>query len=216
MASNLLKNKQQTPYVVKHYLIRMMVFIAGLYLLAFGVSIIIKANLGTATWDVLHIGLSQNFGLSIGRWVQIVGVLMVMMTSVLEKKWVQIGSVLNIIFVGFFLNQILAADIIPTAPTLLLRAIMLLLGVVIMGVGSGMYVASQIGAGPRDGMTLYISKRFKLSVGTSRTILESVALTSGWLLGGPVAIGTFVTVPLIGPIMQRSLGVWTKLLVKVA
>lgn len=216
MASNPLTNKQQTPNVMKPYLIRMMVFIAGLYLLAFGVSIIIKANLGTATWDVLHIGLSQNFGLSIGRWVQIVGVLMVMMTSVLEKKWVQIGSVLNIIFVGFFLNQILAADIIPTASTLLLRVIMLLLGVVIMGVGSGMYVASQIGAGPRDGMTLYISKRFKLSVGTSRTILESVALTSGWLLGGPVAIGTFVTVPLIGPIMQRSLGVWTKLLVKVA
>ncbi|GEM03069.1 permease [Halolactibacillus miurensis] len=206
----------ESPYTLKSYLIRLFVFTGGLYLLAFGVSVIIKANLGTATWDVLHIGLSENFGLSIGRWVQIVGVLMVILTSFLEKKRIQVGSVLNIVFVGFFLNQILAADFIPAPTTLSLRVMMLLLGVGIMGIGSGMYVSSKIGAGPRDGMTLYISKRFSLSIGTSRTILETLALTSGWLLGGPVAIGTFVTVPLIGPIMQRSLGVWTKILVKVA
>jgi hypothetical protein len=148
--------------------------------------------------------------------VQIVGIFMVILTSFLEKTRIQIGSVLNIIFVGFFLNHILASNIIPTPTTLSLRVVMLLLGVAIMGIGSGMYVASKIGAGPRDGMTLYIAKRFSLSIGTSRTILESLALTSGWLLGGPVAIGTFVTVPLIGPIMQWSLGVWTKILVKVA
>jgi len=209
-------NKETTPFTPKGYLIRLLVFAGGLYLLAFGVSVIIQANLGTATWDVLHIGLSENFGLSIGRWVQIVGVVMVVLTSLLEKTRIQIGSVLNIVFVGFFLNQILAADFIPAPDTLTVRIIMLLVGVTIMGVGSGMYVSSKIGAGPRDGMTLYIAKRFSLSVGTSRTILESLALTSGWLLGGPVAIGTFVTVPLIGPIMQRSLGVWTKILVKVA
>jgi len=209
-------NKETTPFTPKGYLIRLLVFAGGLYLLAFGVSVIIQANLGAATWDVLHIGLSENFGLSIGRWVQIVGVVMVVLTSLLEKTRIQIGSVLNIVFVGFFLNQILAADFIPAPDTLTVRIIMLLVGVTIMGVGSGMYVSSKIGAGPRDGMTLYIAKRFSLSVGTSRTILESLALTSGWLLGGPVAIGTFVTVPLIGPIMQRSLGVWTKILVKVA
>ena len=210
------RNKETTPFTPKGYLIRLLVFAGGLYLLAFGVSVIIQANLGTATWDVLHIGLSENFGLSIGRWVQIVGVVMVVLTSLLEKTRIQIGSVLNIVFVGFFLNQILAADFIPAPDTLTVRIIMLLVGVTIMGVGSGMYVSSKIGAGPRDGMTLYIAKRFSLSIGTSRTILESLALTSGWLLGGPVAIGTFVTVPLIGPIMQRSLGVWTKILVKVA
>ncbi|GEM00980.1 hypothetical protein SAMN05421839_10393 [Halolactibacillus halophilus] len=208
-------NKASTPVTLKGYFIRLLVFVSGLYFLAFGVSVIIQANLGTATWDVLHIGLSENFGLSIGRWVQIVGVVMVVLTTLLEKKRIQIGSVLNIIFVGFFLNQILAADFIPAPNTLTIRIIMLLVGVTIMGVGSGMYVSSKIGAGPRDGMTLYIAKRFSLSVGTSRTILESLALTSGWLLGGPVAIGTFVTVPLIGPIMQRSLGIWTKILVKV-
>lgn len=197
---------------MKSYLFRFIIFIVGLYSLSFGVATIIQANLGTATWDVLHIGLAENFGLSIGRWVQIVGIVLVILTAILEKTRIKIGSVLNIIFVGFFLNQILASEIIQAPTTLFVRVIMLLIGVVIMGFGSGMYVASKIGAGPRDGMTLYISKRFSLSVGTSRTILESLALTSGWLLGGPVAIGTFVTVPLIGPIMQRSLAVWTKIL----
>jgi hypothetical protein len=83
---------RDTPVWLKGYMIRFLVFVGGLYFLAFGVSVIIHANLGTATWDVLHIGLSKNFGLSIGRWVQIVGIFMVILTSFLEKTRIQIGT----------------------------------------------------------------------------------------------------------------------------
>lgn len=196
------------------YIVRVIVFVLGLFVMASGAASIITANLGVATWDVLHIGLSKMTGLSVGRWVQIVGVLMVLMTALLEKRRVAIGSLVNIIMIGFFLNFILDSGVIPSFENIYSRVVLLLIGIILMGTGSGMYVSSRIGAGPRDGMTLFIAKRFSISVGLSRTILEVIALTSGWLVGGPVALGTFITVPLVGPIMQVSLKTSIKLLEK--
>ena len=187
------------------YIVRVMVFLLGIFVLALGAATIITADLGAATWDVLHIGLSKTIGLSVGRWVQIVGVIMVIVTAILERKRLAIGSVLNIVIVGFFLNIILDSGFMPSFTELIPRVIMLIIGIILMGTGSGMYVASRIGAGPRDGMTLFISKRFSISVGFSRTLLEVAALTCGWLVGGPVALGTFITVPLVGPVMEASL-----------
>ncbi len=200
----------------KSYIVRVMVFLLGIFVLALGAGTVITANLGAATWDVLHIGLSKITGLSVGRWVQIVGILMVLMTALLEKRRLAIGSVLNIVIVGFFLNLILDSGMIPSFTEKLPRIIMLVIGIILMGTGSGMYVSSRIGAGPRDGMTLYISKKFSISVGFSRTLLELAALTCGWLVGGPVALGTFVTVPLVGPVMQVSLKFCVKTLEKLS
>lgn len=191
------------------YITRVVVFILGIFILALGAATVITANLGVATWDVLHIGLSNLNGLSVGIWVQIVGVVMVLMTSFFEKTRPAIGSILNILLVGFFLNIVLDSNLIPSFKGLTSQIILLIVGIVLMGIGSGMYVASKVGAGPRDGMTLFISKRFSISVRLSRTLLEITALTTGWLIGGPVSVGTFISVPLIGPIMQASLRFWT-------
>jgi uncharacterized protein len=196
------------------FICRVIVFVAGIFILALGAATVISAGLGAPTWDVLHIGLAKLTSLSIGRWVQIVGVTMVLMTSFFEKERPAIGSMLNILLVGFFLNSILDFKLIPTFTGLISKSILLVVGVILMGIGSGMYVASKVGAGPRDGMTLFIAKRFSISVRLSRTLLEIMALTIGWLIGGPVAFGTFVTIPLIGPVMQASLKFWTSQLSK--
>lgn len=185
-------------------------FITGLFVLAFGAACMIQANLGVATWDVLHIGLTNMTSLSIGTWVQIVGIFMILLACLLERQLPQIGSLLNILLIGFFLNGILGLHMIPAFQSLWARMVLLISGIVLMGFGSGMYVASRMGAGPRDGLTLVLSKRWKWSIRLVRTVLESVALLLGWLIGGPVAVGTFVSVLLIGPVMQASLKFWTK------
>lgn len=159
------------------YISRVVVFILGIFILALGVATVITANLGVATWDVLYIGLSNLNGLSVGIWVQIVGVVMVLMTCFFEKTRPAIGSILNILLVGFFLNIILDSNLIPSFKGLTSQIILLIVGIVLMGIGSGMYMASKVGAGPRDGMTLFISKRFSISVRLSRTLLEITALT---------------------------------------
>ncbi|CUP85737.1 hypothetical protein BH721_03150 [Clostridium baratii] len=197
---------------ILNYTIRVIVFVCGIFILALGAATLITANIGVATWDVLHIGLARISSLSVGRWVQIVGITMVLMTCVFERKRPVIGSVLNIVLVGFFLNFILGINIIPHFEAIGARILLLIIGIILMGIGSGMYVASKVGAGPRDGMTLFLARRFSISVRLARTILEISALTIGWLIGGPVSIGTFISVPLIGPVMQASLKVWTRIL----
>lgn len=197
-----------------NFLLRVIVFITGIFILALGAATVIRASLGVATWDVLHIGLANLTNFSVGRWVQIVGIIMVLMTSFFEKEVPSIGSILNILLVGFFLNSILNLELIPSFTGVILKSALLVLGIVLMGVGSGMYVASKVGAGPRDGMTLFIAKRFSISVRLSRTVLEITALAIGWLIGGPVALGTFISVFLIGPVMQTSLKYWTRQLDK--
>lgn len=201
---------------ILNYTIRVIVFVCGIFILALGAATLITANVGVATWDVLHIGLARISSLSVGRWVQIVGITMVLMTCVFERKRPVVGSVLNIILVGFFLNFILGINIIPHFENIGARILLLIIGITLMGIGSGMYVASKVGAGPRDGMTLFLARRFSISVRLARTILEISALTIGWLIGGPVSIGTFISVPLIGPVMQASLKVWTSILEKLS
>ena len=195
---------------ILNYTIRVIVFVCGIFILALGAATLITANVGVATWDVLHIGLARISSLSVGRWVQIVGITMVLMTCVFERKRPVLGSVLNIVLVGFFLNFILSVNIIPHFDNIGARILLLIIGIILMGIGSGMYVASKVGAGPRDGMTLFLARRFSISVRLARTILEISALTIGWLIGGPVSIGTFISVP----VMQASLKVWTIILKK--
>ena len=194
------------------FILRIIAFLAGIFVLALGVATVIKASLGVPTWDVMHIGLANLTNISIGRWVQIVGITMILLTAFLERKKPATGSVVNILLVGFFLDIIL--NFMPSCTGLILQYTSLVLGIILMGIGSGMYVASKVGAGPREGMTLLIAERFSISVRLSRTLLEITALTIGWLIGGPIALGTFVSVFLIGPVMQTSLKFWTRQLNK--
>ena len=109
------------------YIIRVIVFVCEIFVLALGAATLITANVGVATWDVLHIGLAKISGLSVGRWVQIVGITMVLMTCVFERKRPVIGSVLNIVLVGFFLNFILGINIIPHFETIGARILLLIM-----------------------------------------------------------------------------------------
>lgn len=187
---------------------KLVLFVAGLMVLALGAVSLMRAAVGAATWDVLHIGLAGLTGWSIGSWVQIVGIAMIGMACVLDRQWPRIGSVANILLIGYIVNGFLDAGIVPSFSSLWARFALLLAGIVLMGIGSGMYVASGIGAGPRDGLTLSLARLTGRSIRLVRTFLEGIALLCGWLAGGPVSVGTFVSVFLIGPVMQASLGFW--------
>lgn len=186
------------------------IFLCGIFILALGAASLIQANLGVASWDVIHIGLAKRTILSIGTWVQIIGIVMVLLTAVLERKQPQIGSAVNILLIGFCLNWILDWHMLPVANTLWKSILLLVCGVCLMGLGSGMYVATALGAGPRDGLTLILSKMSGKSVRLVRTVLEITALFCGWVIGGPISMGTFVAVFLLGPIMQASLYFWRR------
>lgn len=188
--------------------IRWTVFTFGIVLLSFGVVFTIQASLGVSPWDVLHIGLSIQTSLSVGTWIMIVGISLIMITCIAERSLPRIGSILNVLGIGFFINMIMDFQLIPTFTTVWGRLLELFIGLILLGFGSGMYVSARLGAGPRDGLTLLLCNRLGWSVSRVRTMMEIIVVIIGWSIGGPVAIGTLITAVLIGPIMQYSLRFW--------
>jgi uncharacterized membrane protein YczE len=184
---------------------RWLIFMIGLIIMAFGIVLMIRAELGSAPWDVLHIGLEIQLGLTIGTWSIIMGLLIIGLTSYLTKARPQLGAVVNMFLVGVFIDLFMLVPWIQKPDTFIGQLIMLLLGIIIIGYGIGLYIAPKCGAGPRDSLMLALTQITGWKVQWARGAMEIVVLASGWLLGGPVFIGTVVFCLGIGTIVGYTL-----------
>ncbi|OEF98936.1 hypothetical protein BHF71_03060 [Vulcanibacillus modesticaldus] len=189
-----------------NYLYQLSIFFLGIIILSLGIAMIIEANLGVSSWDVLHIGLYNILGLTIGTWSIIVSLTVIIITFILDKKMISIGTVLNMIFVGVFIDLFLY--LLPTMERLFFQYMYLFVGILLMGMGAGLYITANLGAGPRDSLMLVLSKKYQMSIGKIKTIMELLVLIVGWILGGPVYIGTLIVSVLIGPIIQFFIKLW--------
>lgn len=186
-------------------------FIFGLILFSYGIAVAIKVKyLGIHPWDVLNIALYEKMGLTIGTWNVIFGILLVMVSFVIDRKYINIGTFFNAIMIGPMVDFFLWLDILPQASTLSFDILVLLMGIVIMGVGGGIYNASRIGSGPRDGFMLSISDKLGVSISKVRIVVESIVLVIALLLGGPVFIFTFIYTFVQSPIFQISYKICTR------
>ena len=172
---------------------------AGLAFIGIGVAFTKRANLGLGPWDVLGDGLAQITGIQLGTASIVIGaIVMVLWIPIREKPGV--GTLTNLVLIGIFMNA--ALIVIQSAAGFLLQSAWLIFGLLLIGVGSVSYLASQLGAGPRDGLMLGLSRKTGWSVRLTRTALEITVLVAGWLLGGAVGVGTVVIALTIGPVIQ--------------
>lgn len=174
----------------------------GLWLYGTAMAMFIRAELGLDPWDVFHYGVQQHLGLSFGTIVVIVGGLVLLLWIPL-RQWPGLGTVANVFVIGIATDVMLAVLDAPTA--LWLRWAFLLGGIVVNGIGGAMYIGSQYGPGPRDGLMTGLARRTGLSIRLVRTALEISVLAVGWLLGGVVGLGTVLYALLIGPAVQAFL-----------
>src|SRR5699024_8614370 len=182
---------------------RIFLYLIGHIFFSYGITITIKMqHLGLHPWDVLNVGLSEKVGLTIGSWNVIVGIMLIVVALILDRSYVRIGTFLNAVLVGTFVDLYLWLDILPQATHTWIDLIIIVIGIVVMGIWGGMYNAAGIGSGPRDGFMLSISDKSGLSIGKVRIITESIILVLGWLIGGPVFIITFVFTFIQSPIFQ--------------
>lgn len=170
-------------------------------------------RLGIGPWDVFHVGLYRNLGLSIGSWSIISGLVIVLGTAIALKKLPKIGTWLNMILLGVFID--IFNWIIPDFEALGAQIIIFILGVVVMGYGMGIYISPNIGAGPRDSLMLLFVEKFGISIKKIRTIIEIIVALLGWLLGGPVGVGTVIIALLIGQFVHYTLPQSRALLMKI-
>jgi uncharacterized membrane protein YczE len=166
-----------------------------------GIGLMAEAGLGLGPWDVLHQGLALHTGLSLGSLNIAVGVGVLLLWLPLRQR-PGIGTVLNVLVIGLVVDLTLA--LLPEPEHLAVQVPAMLGGVVLMGVGSGLYIGAGLGPGPRDGLMTGVAARGH-SVRSVRTALEVTVLVLGWALGGTVGVGTVVLALAIGPLVQASL-----------
>lgn len=173
----------------------------GLFMCALGCIMILKADLGLSPWDVLHQGISKTTGITIGQASIGLGITIVLLDIFLGQP-IGLGTVLNFLSIGLFMDMILYLDFIPVKESYLYRAVLLMIGILFYAYGTFFYMVQGMGCGPRDGFMQIITKKTKYSVGIIKNIIELSALGSGWLLGGKVGVGTVVTAISMGIFLQ--------------
>ncbi len=170
----------------------------GLTLFGVGIALMVRADLGLSPWQVFHQGVSERTDLAIGTIVIITGVGVLLAWIPLRERF-GLGTILNVALIGNVLNVTLV--LLPeTLGSLPVRWAAMLGGVVLIGIGSGLYIGASMGPGPRDGLMTGLAKR-GLHIGAVRAGLELSVLVVGWMLGGTVGAGTVAFAVLIGPLV---------------
>ena len=180
--------------------------VTGLAFFGFGITLFIRANLGLAPWDIFHKGLSEKLDVSIGLVIEGVGLLLLLLWIPLRQR-PGVGTILNALEIGFVVN--LTKPFIGEPDLLVIRALMVLSGVLVIAMGSALYIGAGLGSGPRDGLMLGLSKRSiagrQISIRAARTVIELTVMVAGLFLGGSVGIGTLIFMFGIGPLVQLIL-----------
>lgn len=189
----------------RHLVRRLSQLYAGLALYGVSSALLVGAGLGLEPWGVLHQGLSERTGLTIGVVSIIVGAIVLLLWIPLRQR-PGLGTVSNVFAVGLAMDGTLA--LLPETHSLAARIPLLVAGIVLNGVATGLYIAARFGPGPRDGLMTGLHRRTGRSIRLTRTAVEVAVVASGFALGGTVGVGTILYALSIGPLAQFFLRVF--------
>jgi len=184
------------PLNPKPRLTTMIMLVIGLFLFGLGEAIIIGSGSGVSPWTVLAQGISKRSDFSIGMATFFISIAILIFWIPL-KQVPGIGTILNAIIIASAID--LTLPYLPQPDDITFKIIQACFGILVVGLGSGIYLCSNLGPGPRDGLMIGLQKQTNASLPAIRTIIELLAVISGWLLGGVVGIGTILFVFGIGP-----------------
>lgn len=181
---------------------RLTQLVLGLTLYGVSMAMMVRSGLGLDPWDVFHYGIARYVHLSFGTVVILVGALVLLLWIPL-RQWPGLGTLTNVVLIGLATDATL--NLLAAPRPLAARGALLLGGIVLNGLAGALYIGSQFGPGPRDGLMTGLVRRTGRSVRLVRTSIELTVLGVGWLLGGVVGLGTILYAVLIGPIVQLFL-----------
>ncbi|MEV5879243.1 hypothetical protein AB0L75_34475 [Streptomyces sp. NPDC052101] len=184
---------------------RLVQLYAGLALYGASAALLVRSGLGLEPWGVLHQGLAKLTGLTIGVVSIIVGAAVLLLWIPLRQR-PGLGTVSNVFCVGLAMDGTLA--LVPDAHTFAVRVPLLLAGIVLNGVATGLYISARFGPGPRDGLMTGLHRRTGRSIRLIRTGIELTVVVTGFLLGGTSGVGTVLYAVSIGPLAQFFLRVF--------
>ncbi|WP_410208220.1 YczE/YyaS/YitT family protein [Fusobacterium sp.] len=173
----------------------------GLFICSLGAVTVLKSDMGLPPWDVLHQGISMITGITIGQASISIGVIIVLLDVFLGQP-IGIGSVINFIFIGLFMDFIIYMNFVPEVNTVSGRILELVIGIFFYTYGTYLYMIQGMGCGPRDGFMQILTQKFNLPVSLVKNSIEIIAFGIGWLLGGKLGIGTVATALIMGILLE--------------
>ncbi len=173
----------------------------GLFVHAIGIVCVLNARVGVAPWDVLHQGLSQLIGITVGQAAISTGLIIVALDIYLGQP-IGFGTIANMFLIGTFMDVLMLNNLVPFFEGYLPRIIQLFVGIAINGIAVFLYMGVGWGAGPRDGLMVALMIRTGKSIRLIKSIIEGFAVVVGFILGGNLGIGTLIAAFLSGPIWQ--------------
>ena len=174
----------------------------GLLVFALGVHLTIFANIGLAPWDCLGMGIAKHTPLNYGLSMTTMAVVILCIDLMLKER-IGFGTIIDALLTGNLIQMFNSLNPFPENASTLLGIVLMLTGLAIMAVGMWIYMSAEQCCGPRDALLVGLGKRLpKVPIGIVEILLWAVVLLTGWLLGGPVGIGTVISTFGGGLVMQ--------------
>lgn len=194
------KNKDNDT--LKKIVLNMLLATVSLFVNGFGVYLTIQANIGASPWDVLNLGLSNTFGILYGT-ASIIVSFSILGIDILMREPIGIAMIIDSIVVGKSVDFFNSIQLVNKCDSIFIAIPVMILGLFIMGYTQYTYMSASLGCGPRDTLLIGLTRRTKrVSIGLVSIMLLATATLVGWLLGGPIGIGTIICAFGMGPIMQ--------------
>ncbi|MGJ7920173.1 YczE/YyaS/YitT family protein [Neobacillus sp. LXY-4] len=186
---------------------RILYYLTGLFIACLGVSFIIHSKAGAGPWDIVNMGLTEKLGFTLGTWMALSQAFFLLLNAVILKRRPEYESIITILIWGFVIDfwmEIVFKNLDLALAPAYIKWSVFILGVLLVGMGVGIYLPSNLPRMPYDGTMVALSNRFKIGLNLSRTILEGSAVVLGFIIGGTVGIGlgTLVIFISIGHIIQ--------------
>ncbi|MEV4637210.1 hypothetical protein AB0J80_07645 [Actinoplanes sp. NPDC049548] len=179
---------------------------AGLVLYGISMAFMVESRLGLTSWDVFHQGVSNTTGVSLG-WVVILAGIPILLLWIPLRQRPGFGTMANLVVIGLVVDA--ALSVLTPGGSMAMRVTYLVVGILLNGVATAMYLSARFGPGPRDGLMTGIVNRFpRLSIRLVRTTIEVSVVATGFLLGGTVGVGTIAYALAIGPLVQLLMPVF--------
>ena len=192
----------EKPYNFKPKLSTFFFLCFGLTLFGLGEGLLIVSFTGASPWSVLAQGISLNVNLSIGTITLLISLTVLILWIPLSQK-PGMGTIFNALIIALMID--LCIKFVPTPSTYFHQLILAIISVMMVGIGGGIYLVSNLGAGPRDGLMIGLQKVSNLPIAVVRATLEITVVGIGWYLGGTVGIGTLLFAFGIGPCVALGL-----------
>ena len=174
----------------------------GLSIFGLGEGLLIVSFTGASPWSVLAQGISLNVNLSIGTITLLISIVVLLLWIPLRQK-PGMGTILNALIIAIMID--LCIKYVPTPSNYIYQLILAVISVIMVGIGGGIYLVSNLGAGPRDGLMIGLQKITNFPIAVVRATLEISVVSIGWYLGGTVGVGTLLFAFGIGPCVALGL-----------